>query len=130
MSSDQLREDFAESDKIVLSANWQVTSYGVPVVFEGGPGTSPWLWLAAGDIVKLEPHMYGLESFVGGEFGDALSFQIRKKDLKSAKIGKDGAVVYSAVRFWIRVRGNKGYEGMPEIHHAPMPDMVWLIYNV
>jgi hypothetical protein len=128
VDADQLRKDFAESDKIVLSASWQVDN-GFPVVFEGAPGLSPWLRLA-GDVVKLEPHVWGIESFTGGEFAEVLHVEIRKKDLTSAKIGKDGAVVFSAVKFWIRARGNKGYEGMPEIHHDPMPDMVWLIYNM
>jgi len=129
VSAEQLRKDFATSDKIVLSARWQ-TDGGFPSVFKGAPGQSPWLRLAGANVVELEPSMWGIESFTGSEFAEVLSFEIRKKDLTSAKIGKEGAVVYSAVKFWIQIRGNKGYEGMPEIHHDPMPDKVWLVYKV
>jgi hypothetical protein len=98
VDADQLRKDLAESDKVILSAR----------VADGGVEISNWARAMGQDMAEFEP------SGVNPWISEVLSIEIRKKDLKSAKIGKGGAVVYSAERFRIRGRGYLGAQHMED----------------
>lgn len=84
--------DFADSDRILLSAR----------VTDGGITINNFAKIMGEDIAEFDPRG------VFPQFTEVHSIEIRKKDLKSAKIGKGGATVYSAEQFRILGRGYLG----------------------
>ncbi|MGH8599269.1 MAG: hypothetical protein ACRET1_01300, partial [Burkholderiales bacterium] len=113
----QLRDDFANADTIVLSA--RVTDGGVGINNRARD-------LVLQNMAEFEP------AGVGPSFAEVHSIEIRKKDLRSAKIRKDGALVYSAEEFRIRGRGYLGGQHMEDeydqIRRGPVA--LSLIYKV
>lgn len=120
VTSEQIREDFAGGDKIVLLVSWILDQSGSPEVHTSrrwskldvsvlslDKGYPEWLW------EHSIPQVYQLE--------------IRKKDLSKANLGKDGGLAYSAERFWIRLYGTADASVL--MNPGP-PSLLWLKYEV
>lgn len=117
VDTNQLRDDFANSDAIVLSA--RVTDGGVEISNRARD-------LVLRDMAEFEP------AGVNPWFAEVHSIGIRKGNLRSAKIGKGGALVYSAEEFRIQGRGYLGAQHMEDEYDQIQrgPVALSLIYKV
>jgi hypothetical protein len=118
VESEELRTGFAQRNIIAFPT--RVTDGGIAI-----SNVVRALYLDR-DMLEIDP------GAVHPWVTQVLHVEIRKKDLTSAKIGKEHALVYSADKLWIRALGYLGAAHMEDeyeqVQQGPVP--LWLIFKV